>query len=51
MQNAYRSPRFIDKDFPICIRLSESVLSLPIHTEMEDEQLDYIVNAVKEVIG
>ena len=51
MQNAYRSPRFVDKDFPISIRLSESVLSLPIHTEMDEEQLNYIVNAVKEVIG
>ncbi len=50
-QKAYASPRFVDKDFPISIRLSESVLSLPIHTEMDEEQLNYIVNAVKEVLG
>ena len=50
-QKAYASPRFVDKDFPISIRLSESVLSLPIHTEMDEDQLNYIVNAVKEVVG
>ena len=50
-QNAYKSPRYSDIDFPISIGLSESVLSLPIHTEMSGEQMEYITRSVKEVIG
>jgi len=50
-QKAYASPRYRDEDFPISIRLAESVLSLPIHTEMPEDQLSYIADAVKDVIG
>jgi UDP-2-acetamido-2-deoxy-ribo-hexuluronate aminotransferase len=50
-QNAYKSPRYSDLDFPISIRLSDSVLSLPIHTEMAKEQMEYIVKSVTEIIG
>ena len=35
---------------PITDWLTERVISLPIHTEMEQEQLDYICAAVKEYI-
>lgn len=34
--------------FPVAERLCGSVLSLPIHTEMDMEQLDYICDAIKE---
>ena len=50
-QKAYASPRYSDADFPVSIRLGKSVLSLPIHTEMPEDQLNYIINTVKEVIG
>jgi dTDP-4-amino-4,6-dideoxygalactose transaminase len=50
-QKAYSSPRMVDADFPISIRLSETVLSLPIHTEMTPEILEYITQAVTAVIG
>lgn len=50
-QKAYASPRFNDQDFPISIALAENVLSLPMHTEFDDEQLDFIIAAVKQVIG
>jgi dTDP-4-amino-4,6-dideoxygalactose transaminase len=50
-QKAYASPRYSDQDFPISIRLGNSVLSLPIHTEMPQEQLDYIAKTITEVIG
>jgi dTDP-4-amino-4,6-dideoxygalactose transaminase len=50
-QKAYASPRYSDQDFPISIRLGLSVLSLPIHTEMPQEQLDYIAKTITEVIG
>jgi UDP-2-acetamido-2-deoxy-ribo-hexuluronate aminotransferase len=50
-QKAYASPRYADSDFPVSISLGLSVLSLPIHTEMPEDQLSYIGATVKEVIG
>ncbi len=50
-QKAYASPRYSDADFPVSIRLGQSVLSLPIHTEMPEDQLVYIATAIREVIG
>jgi UDP-2-acetamido-2-deoxy-ribo-hexuluronate aminotransferase len=35
-----------NKSFPVTERLSKEVLSLPIHTEMTEEQLDYICKTV-----
>ncbi len=44
MQKAY----FNDKlDLPVATSLSDSVVSLPIHTEMKDETLCYITNVIK----
>jgi dTDP-4-amino-4,6-dideoxygalactose transaminase len=49
-QKAYTSPRYSDRDFPVSIRLGESVLSLPIHTEMTEEQLLFITDTIREII-
>lgn len=38
-------------DLPVTDWLTHRVLSLPIHTEMEQEQLDYICNAIAEFMG
>ncbi|MFH1319972.1 MAG: DegT/DnrJ/EryC1/StrS family aminotransferase [Bacteroidota bacterium] len=35
---------------PITEQLSKSVISLPIHTEMDEEQLEYITNSVLEYV-
>jgi len=51
MQKAYASTRYADRDFPVSISLGNSVLSLPIHTEMPEDQLHYIADAVKKIIG
>ena len=48
LQKAYQDPRYKEGDFPIAERLSACVLSLPMHTELDDEQLDYIISTVKE---
>ncbi len=50
-QKAYASPRYSDQDFPVSIRLGASVLSLPIHTEMPEDQLYYIADAIKKIIA
>ena len=49
-QKAYRDPRYKDGDFPVAERLAACVLSLPMHTELDEEQLNYIVTNVLELI-
>jgi UDP-2-acetamido-2-deoxy-ribo-hexuluronate aminotransferase len=46
LQNAYRQKEFGEGSFPITEKLSKSVLSLPIHTEMTDEQLEVISTTI-----
>lgn len=46
MQKAYKDERYEDGDFPVAERLAKCVLSLPMHTELTDEQLERIVTAV-----
>ena len=36
------------EELPVTEKLCLSVLSLPIHTEMDDETLNYIINTVKK---
>jgi dTDP-4-amino-4,6-dideoxygalactose transaminase len=43
MQEAYRSSGYMEDDFPVTRALCKEVLSLPVHPEMEQEQLDYII--------
>ncbi len=51
MQKAYQDARYKQGDFPVAERLAACVLSLPMHTELDEEQLSYIteqvLNAVK----
>jgi UDP-2-acetamido-2-deoxy-ribo-hexuluronate aminotransferase len=43
MQEAYRSFAFNEGDLPVTNSLCREVLSLPMHPEMDQEQLDYII--------
>jgi UDP-2-acetamido-2-deoxy-ribo-hexuluronate aminotransferase len=45
-QKAFSYLNYKPKDFPVSEALSESVLSLPMHTELEDDQLNYITEKV-----
>jgi UDP-2-acetamido-2-deoxy-ribo-hexuluronate aminotransferase len=47
LQKAYNDPRYKAGDFPVTEALSESVISLPMHTELDEEQLNYITSHVK----
>jgi UDP-2-acetamido-2-deoxy-ribo-hexuluronate aminotransferase len=47
LQKAYQRPEYPEGTFKITERLSQSVLSLPIHTEMTEDQLSYICNSIK----
>jgi UDP-2-acetamido-2-deoxy-ribo-hexuluronate aminotransferase len=48
MQKAYTDSRYKEGDFPITEKLCACVISLPMHTELEEEQLRYITEAVLE---
>lgn len=49
-QNAYKSNRYKSGDFPVTEKLCACVLSLPMHTELDEETLNYITNAVLELV-
>jgi len=46
LQEAYKDSRYTQGDFPVTEELSENVMSLPIHTEMTNNDLKYITNSV-----
>jgi len=48
LQEAYAYLGYQKGDFPVAEELSEQVLSLPMHTELTEEQLTYIVSAIQE---
>ena len=48
MQKAYRYLGYSEKDFPVTTALCKEVLSLPVHPEMDKEQLEYITNRILE---
>jgi len=50
LQKAYAYLGYHRGDFPIAERLSQQVLSLPMHTELDEEQLTYIITALKEAV-
>jgi len=47
-QKAYVRPEFKDEDYPVTMELCGSVISLPMHTELDEKQLKYITESVKE---
>jgi dTDP-4-amino-4,6-dideoxygalactose transaminase len=50
MQKAYQDPRYTAGMFPVTERLVEQVVSLPMHPELTDDQLQYITAAVLEYL-
>jgi dTDP-4-amino-4,6-dideoxygalactose transaminase len=51
MQKAYKSDRYKAGDFPITERLCATVLSLPVHTELDEDTLSYITKSVLELLA
>jgi UDP-2-acetamido-2-deoxy-ribo-hexuluronate aminotransferase len=47
LQVAYKDLGYHRGNFPVTESLSESVLSIPMHTEMESEQIEYICHHIK----
>ncbi len=51
LQKAYLDSRYKSGDFPVTEHLSDSVVSLPMHTELDEEQLKHITAAVLEFVN
>lgn len=49
-QKAYADERYVEEDFKVTNELSDIVLSLPMHTELDKEQQDLIIEAVIEAV-
>ena len=50
MQKAYQDSRYQAGAFPVAERLADCVLSLPMHTELDEEQLAYITEHVLQFL-
>lgn len=50
-QKAYLDARYNEEDFPVTNRLVKEVISLPMHTELDDEQINFITDSIKEYLG
>ncbi|MBS1489521.1 MAG: DegT/DnrJ/EryC1/StrS family aminotransferase [Bacteroidetes bacterium] len=51
LQKAYQRPGVGEGSFPVTEKLSKTVISLPIHTEMTEDELLYICHAIKNYHG
>jgi dTDP-4-amino-4,6-dideoxygalactose transaminase len=49
MQKAYQDQRYQQGTFPVAEKLVACVLSLPMHTELDEEQLEYITTTVNRL--
>ncbi|MCB9246688.1 MAG: DegT/DnrJ/EryC1/StrS family aminotransferase [Flavobacteriales bacterium] len=47
LQMAYKQLKYPEGSFPVAESLSRSVLSLPIHTEMDEEQVQFICKSIQ----
>ncbi|PCJ97992.1 MAG: transcriptional regulator [Flavobacteriaceae bacterium] len=45
-QKAYKDERYNEENFPVTNQLVKEVISLPMHTELDDEQISYITDTI-----
>lgn len=50
-QKAYADSRYKESDFPVTNQLIKTVISLPMHTELDKEQLTYITKTILDFVG
>ena len=50
-QKAYADERYNEADFPVTNQLIKSVISLPMHTELEEEQQEFITKTILNFIN
>jgi dTDP-4-amino-4,6-dideoxygalactose transaminase len=50
-QKAYKDDRYNEADFPVTNQLVKECISLPMHTELDDEQIKFITSAIIEFVN
>ncbi len=51
LQKAYVDERYNEADFPVTNQLVKEVISLPMHTELDDKQIEFITNLVIDFVN
>lgn len=51
LQKAYKNETNSSREYPVTDKLCKSVLSLPMHTELTENQLEYITETIKSYIN
>ena len=49
-QKAYQNSKYVDEDFPNTNLLSKQVISLPMHSELEEDQINFICEKIKSFL-
>jgi dTDP-4-amino-4,6-dideoxygalactose transaminase len=49
-QKAYKDERYREEDFAVTNQLVKEVISLPMHTELDDEQINYISSTIADFL-
>ena len=49
-QKAYADVRYKEEDFPITNQLCKEVIALPMHTELDDDQIKFITDTILEFV-
>ena len=50
LQKAYADKRYNEEDFKVTNQLVKEVISLPMHTELDNEQIEFITKTVIDFI-
>ncbi len=50
-QKAYLDERYKEEDFPVTNQLVQEVISLPMHTQLDDEQINFITATVIDFVN
>lgn len=51
LQKAYKDWRYKEKDFVVTNQIVKEVLSLPMHTELEEDQMEFVSDKILEFLG
>jgi len=50
-QKAYKDERYNEADFPVTNAIVKDCISLPMHTELEDDQIAFITKTVNDFVN
>ena len=51
LQKAYLDDRYKPEQFSVTNKISEQIIALPMHTELEEEQIEFITKTINDFVG